>query len=100
MKTAQIKITESVKQYVKLFPEEYRVFKKETATKRSLQADKKLGQAKNEGIVERLVLEVPENLDQMIQTMLSPEEWKWFISKDGVIWFANEFESFRIPEHT
>lgn len=100
MKTAKIKIRATVKNYVALFSEEFERFKKEMQIQRSLQANK-FASPDHDGVLKQHLLEVPETLDDMFQTTLSPVEWKWFINQEkdgGVFWFAKNFKDFTIAK--
>ena len=85
-----------VKQYIRLFPQEYKDFRFGVKEKQR-DLNTKFAEVKGpEEIVERLLYEVPETLWNLINMKTTADEHKWLSSKEGAHWFAREFEHFRI----
>lgn len=102
MHSAKAKIKKSVEDYIKLQPEEYRVFRMSMEDRKSDLTDERFGVAK--GSEMRVLFEMPETLHKMIVNQLDIEELEWFKAggadrKEGGRWFAVNFPAFRLAEH-
>ena len=103
MQSAKTKITECVKEYIKLMPDEYAAFLTIVADKKSNLIDAKFGLAKDSANEMRALFEMPSTLHDMIIMKLDEEETEWFKAggankKAGARWFAENFPAFRLPD--
>lgn len=94
-------ITAVVKDYIKLFPEEFSEFKKGMTALRAVTRDKF---ASLDGTkYTRALYEMPETLSNMLITRLDEADMLWLKAggadrKEGAIWFARTFKDFCIPD--
>lgn len=103
METAKLKITKTVKDYIDLFPDEYRIFKEQVMKNRSALADENFGVASGSGNDMRALFEMPVVLHDMITNALTGDELAWFKyggndKREGGRWFATAFPAFRLPD--
>ena len=97
------KIAQTVRDYIALYPEEYKAFQAQMKTR---QEDLISDYAEVEGdhVMTRALLEVPETLNWLIKHKLSDEEWDEFTKDDasktspGQRWFARKFPAFRVTK--
>ena len=87
MEKAKNKIRECVEQYIKIFADEYRMFKE--------QPNQEAMSAKMD-CVETKVAEYPENLYMLLVKSLDDEDMKGFGTKEGVHWFVKSFPVFGV----
>lgn len=87
MEKAKIKIRECVETYIKIFGDEYQMFKK--------QPNQEAMSAKMD-CVETKVAEYPENLYMLLVRSLDDEDMKWFGTKQGTMWFVKSFPVFGV----
>ena len=92
------KLTGCVNAYRKLFPEEYELVVSQIKNKRWLLEDGEFWTAKQDGIIERAMFEIPENLHTIIVQGLSENELSQFKGLKGSKWFMKNFPQFRTPE--
>lgn len=102
MTSAQHKIKLAVRDYIKLFPEEWVAFKRQMEALRRTLKDQQFGEAKGTGSEMRALFEMPETLHTILVNNLDETEMEWFKSggskhNEGAIWFAKTFPDFRIP---
>lgn len=100
MESAKTHITQIVKDYIRLFPEDYETVKKGIEMQRVMLQDEEFGTAT--GSEMRALFEIPEDLSNMFIMQLTEEEMMWFKSggtdgKEGGRWFANTFSAFTLP---
>lgn len=103
MNEVQIKIRDIVKDYVKLFPDEYKLVceylkEKRTHNKDKFASFKGKDIRKTDGVVERALYEIPETLDNLFMMKLSMEDKKYYKTKECARWFANNFIEFKSGE--
>lgn len=96
-------ITQIVRNYIRLYPEDYQTVKKGVAMQRNLLLDSEFGTAKGTGSEMRALFEIPADLSEMLIMGLEPEEMEWFKAggkdrKEGARWFAKTFPDFTLPE--
>lgn len=91
------KIKEMVKNYKKLFPEEFALVVEQIKLNRKTQRDK-FATLQKTVFVERALIETPETLNTMFNLRLTDKEKKEFGSKKGVRWFAKTFPMFKLAE--
>lgn len=104
MTSAKHKIKLAVRDYIKLFPEEWVAFKVQTESLRRTLKDQKFAEAKGTGSEMRALFEMPETLHTILVNNLDDAEMDWFKSggidhKEGGRWFAKSFPEFRIPSN-
>lgn len=97
MNSTKQKIKEIVKNYILLYPEEMKDFRKGMSITRENLLNKH-GEAKNIDIIERKIYEIPETLFVIFRKKLNEEDNKWLRTKQGAYWFARTFADFRVPE--
>jgi len=88
------KIGMIIKDYVKLQPEEYELFRKEMKQQRENNATK-FAEVKEADTIDRKLFEMPETLHAMIKVRLSDDEYNWWRTKEGAHWFINSYQDFR-----
>lgn len=102
MELAKKHITQIVRNYIRLYPEDYETVKKGIAMQKGLLLDAKFGTAKDTGSDMRALFEIPADLSEMLIMGLEPEEMEWFKAgganrKEGARWFAETFKDFALP---
>lgn len=101
MESAKKKITRCVAEYIKLFPDEYKLFQAQVKEKRGQLFNEwgevALGSQDNLAI-ERQLLETPEKLHYAIVRILTTEEEKWKNSKKGIAWFMKTYPAFNVTK--
>lgn len=104
MTSAKDKIRTCVDEYMRLFPEEFALFKDWMATRRSSLIDEEFGQVQGSGNEMRAVVEMPEVLHAMIAQRLDTDELTWFKSgtdtnrNAGSRWFMGAFPVFALSK--
>lgn len=93
MKSIQNKIISIVNKYIKTHYEEYSDVCNQLKDKKELQKNK-FASTGRESFINQLATEIPETLDNLIQYGLSEEEWLYYKSKKGTLWFAKRFPEF------
>lgn len=96
MKEYQEKVKLIVEEYTKLFPEEFKAFKKAHTVELEMNKDKFASTGMD--TITRKLYEIPETLFAMLKTRLSDEDWAEFTTKQGSRWFAKSFKPFRASE--
>ena len=98
MTPPQIKIKKLVDAYIKLFPNEYREVVSVIKEKRNrkLSSDTGIHDFKGLDVLERELLEYPENLWTIFNAQLNPEELLYLTSRKGAIWFGRTFKVFSL----
>lgn len=102
MNSAKDHITQIVRNYIRLFPEDYEIVKKGIEMQRHALLDAKFGTARGTGSDMRALFEIPIDLSEMLIMGLTPEEMEWFKAggldrKEGARWFARTFKVFTLP---
>lgn len=97
MKAIQNKIISIVNKYIKKNYEEYSSVCKQLRDKKEVQQNDFASTGKD-SYLNQLATEIPETLDNLIQYGLSEEEWLYYKSKEGTLWFAKRFKEFS-PAH-
>lgn len=101
MRSTKELIRKIVRQYIKLFPEEFETFKQGMEAVRAVTRN---DFATLQGTsYSRALYEMPETLATMLLTGLNEEEMVWLKAggmngKEGGLWFARTFKDFCIPE--
>lgn len=85
-----------VKEYERLFPDEYTMFAIGTRAKRRQGAQ--TGSLKGMDFIERVVCEWPETLDAIFKQKLTKEDEEWLYTKEGTRWFARTFPEYAVIE--
>ena len=103
MKEAKKHITDIVKLYVKLNPQEFEDFKKGVEMMRQMKYDDYASAANMGSKDTRALFEMPVTLSEMLINNLTEDEIEWFKAggfdrKQGALWFARTFPAFRIPD--
>lgn len=102
MNSAKDHITQIVRNYIRLYPEDYETVKKGIEMQRHTLVDEEFGTAKGTGSDMRALFEIPVDLSEMLIMGLTPEEMEWFKAggpdrKEGARWFAKTFKAFTLP---
>lgn len=97
MQSAKIKIKKVVEDYIRLWPEEFSIFKSMMTDKRGLLQDKDFATVEASSM--RALFDMPATMHQMLVNSLTEEEMKWFKAggtegHDGGRWFARNFPAF------
>lgn len=103
MQSAKDHITQIVEAYIKLFPQDYELFKDGMQHVRGNLKDEKFGTAEGTGSDMRALFEMPVDLSEMLMMQLAEEEMEWFKAggsdrKEGGRWFAKNFPVFRLAD--
>lgn len=101
MQSAKEHIRQIVEEYIKLFPQDFQLFKDGMQHVRGTLKDEKFGTT--EGTTMRALFEMPVDLSEMLIMQLSEEEMEWFKAggidrKEGGRWFAKTFPVFRLAD--
>lgn len=98
LKDAQLKITDCITSYKKLFPTEYRTFV--TGMKDTIHKQNKHGLLKDtRGTGEwRRLTEIPVTLDNIIKSQATADEWQYYNSETGKLWLAKAHPEFMARE--
>lgn len=103
MESAKTKIDACVSEYINIFPAEYKQFGDWSEQVRKDKKDKYAKMGTGEGLIERKLGEIPEQLYIAIIKILDPEEKDWFLAqgkflKDfkGPYWFYKKYPVFAI----
>ncbi len=85
-----------VKEYKRIFPQEYSLFCDSVSQRKSNQHDDFGGFSKEKSMdfIERAVGEWPDTLNTMIKMKLPDDDYKWFRTKPGTRWFVKRFPEF------
>ncbi len=87
-------IETTVREYITFAPDEYENFKKGKQVKVNMNANK-FAEMEGSDYLIRELYEMPETLHSMLKLRLSDEQYKWFRTSAGGIWFAKTFKDFR-----
>lgn len=98
MNSAKQKIEPIVRVYKELYPTAYKVVCAACKAKRNNLKNKYGDLTDKTDIIERPLLEYPENIYTALVKSLSPEEMTWFSSKAGVRWFGRKYPEFLITD--
>jgi hypothetical protein len=106
MTTAKKRITELVKEYIRLFPAEYEAFKSANAAKvDTLGIDNDFAELKGSEQLVRHLFDLPETLHHALQRGLNDQEYDWLYSRGefeknrkGLQWFITAFPVFKITK--
>ena len=82
-----------VKDYVRVFPQEYALFR-EGMRKKLADKSNDFSEVKGADYLQREICEWPETLDAMFTTRLPEDALKWFYTKEGTRWFAKSYPQF------
>lgn len=96
-KILQNKIINIVKEYKILFPSEYNACREVVKQKRDKNSSTG-DMTKQTDLIERPLLEYPENLFFMLQSKLSTDELIQFNTKESARWFGKTFPEFSLVE--
>lgn len=91
------KIRIAVKDYFRLFPEDWESVKIDIEYQRQNLADE-MAMVKGSHSLKRALFTVPEKLSAMIGKKLNDEERQAFTQLDNARWFAKEFAQFRLTK--
>lgn len=97
LNSVQKKIAQITDQYKELSSWEYQTVVEEIRKNRNNQANA-YGSLKGDHVMERAIKEVPETLYVLMTLKLSPEELKYWNSKEGNRWFVRLFPEFSLVE--
>lgn len=92
-----MKIRRTVNDYIKMFPEEYRLDIEEIKVKRA-NLHQRTAEMKKTHAIKRELYSIGILLDTMMIQKLDLEELKELEDKEGARWFAKEFEQFRVTD--
>lgn len=103
MQSAKDHIRQLVEDYIKLFPEDFELFKDGVKRVRATLKDEKWGTAEGTGSDMRALFEMPVDLSEMLIMKLTEEEMEWFKAggvdrKEGARWFVNSFPAFKLAD--
>lgn len=97
MESTKNKIIEIVKAYSEVFFDEYEAVVSYLKKKRN-NRNNNFAEIKGNDYVVRSLYEIPETLDNIIQTKLDDKDKQFLKSKEGGHWFVKKFPQFRITE--
>lgn len=105
MESAKNKIKTAVSEYKRLFPDEYKEFKKSHAVTLHNQIDDMGTTGNKDSALERHLYDVPEKLHNAIYRMLTGEEYEWYCGRGefagslkAAEWFIKQFPEFKITK--
>lgn len=92
------KIGGIVREYTRLFPEEFALFKKAMKQKLSEidQMTNKFAKMEGSDVIERKLAEWPATLDNALRMHLTREEYAFMQTQQEIFWFITAFPVFRI----
>ncbi len=93
MKAIQNKIISITNKYIRRNHSEYVAVCEQIKKHRDLQKNKFASTGENT-FIGQLATEVPFTLDSLLQEGLSEEEWIYYKSKSGTLWFAKRYSEF------
>jgi hypothetical protein len=100
MDEAKAKIRAAVEEYIRLFPTEFALFKKQLAD--NVDKDDIFNpyqRVAGADMIERKLGEIPETLYYALRKTLTDDEWDWFQHDkgkfNGTHWFYETFPAFR-----
>lgn len=88
-----------VKEYKKVFPQEYKAVIELVKEKRKMLQNSDTGQMKGDHVLERPIAEYPETLYTAIYNELTPQAFTAFSTTEGQRWFVKTYPEFRIPRY-
>lgn len=104
MEETKDKIKKMIREYIKLFPDEYTQFLDSVKAKR-ISKGTKFAETKGMEMLDRHLFDMPESLFIALKKIMTDEEWEWLFAngkyaKDfhGIKWFMKTFEQFNISE--
>lgn len=102
MQNAKTHITQIVKAYIELFPDDFQTVKDGIALTRNNYLDEYASAKLNGSPDMRALFEIPVDLSEMLIMQLTEEEMEWFKAggadrKEGGRWFAKNFPAFALP---
>jgi hypothetical protein len=91
-----------VKNYIRLFPEDYKTVIEGIQMQKGLHLDEFASAKKKGAPYTRALFEIPLELQEMLITGLESDEMEWFKAggknrKEGALWFAKKFKEFALP---
>lgn len=97
-------IEEIVKNYIRLYPEDYKIVIKGIQMQKGLHLDEFASAKKQGAPYTRALFEISLELNEMLIMGLEPDEMEWFKAggkdrKEGALWFAKRFKEFALPEN-
>lgn len=106
MNTAKARVTELVKEYIRIFPAEFEAFKSANAAKvENLGAFNTYAELKGSEQLVRHLFDLPETLHHALVRGLSDKEYDWLYSRNeyernrqGLQWFITAFPVFKITK--
>lgn len=94
----KMKIRTAVRDYIQMFPDEYRDLLNTIAIqKQNLKTD--MAELDGTHAVKRALFTISEKLSVMIGKKLNQQELEYFKTKEGGRWFADEFSQFSITKN-
>lgn len=93
MKGIQAKIVSIVTKYIRRHYDEYSAVCKQIKDKREKQKNE-FASTGEDSYLGQLAFEVPQTLDLLLQELLSDEEWGYYKSLEGTLWFARRYPEF------
>lgn len=95
LETTQGKLRNATKLYKSTYQKDYEAVVEICRQKRDTNKNK-TGSLEGDHVMERALVEYPEDLDILFIQNLDEEEYNWFGTTEGKRWFAKEFPEFRI----
>jgi hypothetical protein len=98
MSTQSKKAIEAVvRDYVRLAPDEFQTFREgmRMKVKNSLN---NFAEMKGGDFIIRELCELPQTLYAMLKVRLTDEDFTWFRTREGGVWFATKFKDFRVSK--
>lgn len=102
MENTKKKITQAVKEYKRIFPDEYEMFLTSFRKKQDTKRDR-WAQVKGADVVTRQLIEIPESLHVALDLNLTVEEKDWLYARNdyqsnwsGMKWFMERFPEFKL----
>lgn len=99
---AKAKIDNCVKQYKKVFKDEYKQFLKQMKDKEKREAAEEISKIfKKKSPIKRAMWDMPSTLYNLIINKLDPKELEWFNRKGyrgGQQYITKTFKEFKVPE--
>ena len=94
------KIKSAVEEYIRLFPDEFQLFKKELHEFRWGLRDHTFATPGHSDMLLQEAYRIPASLHSALWIQLSTEEWTEWKEDKGTLWFMKAYPIFRIPEKT
>jgi len=93
------KIDTAVKEYIKLFPGEFELFRQQLKEHQYDLKHTATAAVKGTHVLEQEAYRTPAALHNAMRGLLTDDEWEEFQLKENVRWFAKKYSAFRVPRN-